>query len=155
MPFFLRKQKYADVPASHKMYSRGKNIYKWPLTCHHSPQGLRTWRSHTHLITQHGILLSIFRALVFSLAFFFGMSINLKSFGSRHKPAYAGGLRQTQELRLDSREAIFKGGRSPRVVSYKRGPNAGEFCWSCGIVVCRAAFQNRRRLRYGSLALAA
>jgi hypothetical protein len=34
-------------------------------------------RSHTHLATQCGILLPVFRALVFGLALCFGESINL------------------------------------------------------------------------------
>ena len=43
----------------------------------HSPLDLKTRRSHTHLATQCGILLPVFRALVFGLALCFGGSINL------------------------------------------------------------------------------
>ena len=43
----------------------------------HSPPDLRTRRSHTHLATQCGILLPVFRALVFGLVLCFGESINL------------------------------------------------------------------------------
>jgi hypothetical protein len=43
----------------------------------HSPPDLKTRRSHTHLATQCGILLPVFRALVFGLALCFGGSINL------------------------------------------------------------------------------
>jgi hypothetical protein len=42
----------------------------------HFPPDLKTWRSHTHLATQCGILLPVFRALVFGLALCFGKSIN-------------------------------------------------------------------------------
>ena len=43
----------------------------------HSPPDLKTRRSHTHLSTQCGILLPVFRALVFGLALGIGESINL------------------------------------------------------------------------------
>ena len=69
---------------THEIYSRSMKLHNLPPACHqvglpgtHGRPDLKTRRSHTHLTTQCGILLPVFRALVFGLALCFGESTNL------------------------------------------------------------------------------